>query len=120
MNISSPVTLLVVNDLQISKDFYLNFLNLKLVEEHLDCIKMQTKHHPIIMFQGTDNSVDYQHGFNANSTLVFAVECLDNRIAELKSKGVSFIHESPNKNRWGRYSAFKDTSGIIHELMELF
>lgn len=45
---------------------------------------------------------------------------LDEKINALKSKGVEFIHEVPNENRWGRYAAFKDPSGIVHELMEFY
>ena len=40
------------------------------------------------------------------------------KVKELKAKGVPFIHESPGQNQWGRYMAFKDPSGIVHELME--
>jgi hypothetical protein len=51
---------------------------------------------------------------------VITVSHLDERIKELKSNGVIFIHKSPNENRWGRYAAFKDPSGIVNELMEFF
>ena len=70
------------------------------------------------MFQSGMESIEYEHGYNANSTLVFTVQNLDEKIRNLKSKGVVFVHESPNQNRWGRYSAFKDPSGIVHEVME--
>jgi len=52
--------------------------------------------------------------------LVLTVSNLDEKINELKSKGVVFVHKSPNENRWGRYAAFKDPSGIVNELMEFF
>jgi glyoxylase I family protein len=115
----SPSTLLVVQNLQVSQEFYVNVLGLDLVEEHSDCIKLKAGHHEVIMFQGTMESTEYKHGYNANSTLLFIVNDLDNKINDFKSRGVVFIHERPNKNRWGRYAAFKDPSGIIHELFEL-
>jgi hypothetical protein len=37
----------------------------------------------------------------------------------MKSQGVEFIHETPNAQPWGRYNAFKDPSGIVHEVFEL-
>ncbi|MBV1909804.1 MAG: VOC family protein [Kangiellaceae bacterium] len=114
----SPLTLLVVKDLKESLQFYTEVLGLKLIENHSDCIKLKVEHHEVIMFQGTMNSIKYSHGYNANSTLLFTVEHLDQKISQLKSKGAIFIHETPNENRWGRYSAFKDPSGIVHELFE--
>jgi len=116
----SPSTLLVVRDLSISKEFYVELLGLNILEEYEDSLKLQSGSHNILMFQGAITAIDYDHGYNANSTLVFTVRDLDERITELKSKGIVFIHKSPNENRWGRYAAFKDPSGITHELMEFF
>jgi len=114
----NPSTLLVVQNLHVSKDFYLNVLGLELIEEHDNCIKLKVGEHTVIMFQGTMETVDYEHGYNSNSTLVFTVQDLNKKITELKAQGVVFVHSSPNENRWGRYSAFKDPSGIVHEIME--
>jgi len=113
-------TLLVVQNLHLSIDFYVNLLGLDLVEEHSNCVKLTAGYHEVIMFEGTMASIEYKHGYNANSTLVFTVKNLDEKINQLKSKGVVFVHESPNQNRWGRYAAFKDPSGIVHEVFEFF
>ena len=120
MIIDNPSTLLVVDDLALSKNFYLDTLGLELVEQHDDCIKFKAGHHELIMFQGSKTSAMYEHGYNANSTLLFTVSELDKKMNELKAKGVTFIHQKPNQNRWGRYAAFKDPSGIVHELFEVF
>jgi len=102
-----------------SVDFFVNVLSFSIVENYPDCVKLKYGLQQVIMFQGTLDTVDYKHGFNANSTLLITVSNLDDKIQELKSKGVNFIHKTPNQNRWGRYSAFKDPSGIVHELFEL-
>jgi len=114
----NPSTLLVVHNLQISKDFYVNVLGFEIIEEFEDCVKLKIGSHEVFMFQSGIESIEYEHGYNANSTLVFTVRNLDKKIIELKSKGVFFVHKSPNENKWGRYAAFKDPSGIVHELME--
>ena len=88
-----------------------------LEEKNKDCIQLKCGQHAVIMFQGTMAAIDYEHGFN--STLLITVTDLDQKIAEMESKGIVFIHKTPNKNKWGRYSAFKDPSGIVHELFEL-
>lgn len=120
MNKTAPATLLVVDDLQQSLSFYTKVLNLAVIEQHKDCIKLNSGGHDIIMFQGDSAAVDYAHGYNANSTLLFTVDNLDQQIERLKAHRVEFVHATPNENRWGRYAAFKDPSGIIHELFELF
>lgn len=114
----NPSSLLVVHDLKVSKVFYSDVLGVEIIEERDDAIKLNIGNHVVFMFQGTSQAVEYQHGYNANSSLVFTVENLDEKIDDLKSKSVDFVHKSPNENRWGRYAAFKDPSGIIHELME--
>jgi len=116
----NPSTLLVVHNLSVSKAFYINVLGFNIIEEYEDSLKLRLGSHNIFMFQGTMAAISYEHGYNSNSSLVLTVSNLDNKIKELKSKAVVFIHNSPNENRWGRYAAFKDPSGIVHELMEFF
>ncbi|MGS0680640.1 VOC family protein [Shewanella sp. 125m-7] len=116
----SPSTLLVVHNLIISKAFYVDTLGLNIVEEYEDSVKFNCGSHNVLMFEGTMQATNYEHGYHANSSLVLTVHNLDEKIKELKSKGVVFIHETPNENRWGRYAAFKDPSGIVNELMEFF
>ena len=114
----NPSTLLVVHNLLESKDFYDNILGLTIVEEYKDSSKLKIGSHNVFMFQGTMPAKNSEHGYNANSSLVILVSHLDEKIIELKSKGVVFVHQSPNENRWGRYAAFLDPSGIVNELME--
>ncbi|KGJ90766.1 VOC family protein [Colwellia psychrerythraea] len=116
----NPSTLLVVQDLLISKKFYIDVLGLILVEEYEDSLKLKNGSHNVFMFGGAMEAANYKHGFNSNSSLVLTVRNLDEKIEELKSKGVVFVHKSPHENRWGRYAAFKDPSGIVNELMEFF
>jgi predicted enzyme related to lactoylglutathione lyase len=116
----NPSTLLVVQDLLASRDFYVDTLGLTIVEEYEDSLKLKSGSHNVLMFQGTMEAKNYEHGYNSNSSLVLTVSNLDEKINELKSKGVIFVHKSPNENRWGRYAAFKDPSGIVNELMEFF
>ena len=116
----NPSTLLVVNNLKVSRAFYVDILGVDVIEELENAIKLQIGNHQIFMFQGSKGSIDYQHGYNANSTLIFSVQNLDEKINELRAKGIKFVHERPNENKWGRYAAFKDPSGIVHELMEFY
>ncbi len=116
----NPSTLLVVQDLLISKKFYVDVLGLILVEEYEDSLKLKIGSHTVFMFGGAMAAINYEHGYNSNSSLVLTVSNLDEKIEELKLKGVVFVHKSPYENKWGRYAAFKDPSGIVNELMEFF
>ncbi|WP_448548816.1 VOC family protein [Thalassotalea fusca] len=116
----NPATLLVVSNLQASKKFYLDVLNFELVEEFTHSLKMKLGNHTFIIFQGSKDAADYEHGYNASSTVVFPVENIDEAINRLSANKVEFIHSSPNQNQWGRYIAFKDPSGIVFEVMEWF
>jgi len=91
----SPSTLLVVQNLALSKEFYVNVLGLIVTEEYHDSLKLKLGSHSVYMFQGTNQAVNYEHGYNANATLVLSVSNLDEKIKELKSKGVVFVHDSP-------------------------
>jgi len=111
-------TMLVVANLEIAKQFYIDVLELNLISEHSDRIHLSVGGYEIVIFQGQGPAVDSNHGSDANSTLIFTTKHLDQRMADLKLKGVQFLHKTPNSNEWGRYCAFKDPSGIVHELFE--
>ncbi|WP_448564904.1 VOC family protein [Thalassotalea ganghwensis] len=114
----SPSTLLVVNDLTESKRFYTQVLGFKVEEAYPERVRLSYGGHHVFMFQGTAGAVDYDHGVNANETLILPVSDLDAKIRQLKALGVCFIHQVPSENPWGRYAAFKDPSGIVLEIMQ--
>ena len=92
-------TLLVVDDLKISKNFYENILGLEISEELETAIKFKLGDHIILMFEGGHHAVEYDHGINANSTLIFNTQNLDSEIEKLKLQGVEFVHTTPNENK---------------------
>lgn len=112
-------TMLIVADLAVSRQFYLEVLGLKIESEYPDRIYFTLGDHSIVMFQGQGRAVASEHACDANSTLVFSTKNLDQKIKQMRAQGVEFIHESPNAQPWGRYNAFKDPSGIVHEVFEL-
>jgi predicted enzyme related to lactoylglutathione lyase len=111
-------TLLVVHDLEISKKFYIDTLGLTFISEHENCVQLKIGDHEVVIFEGDSKGVNYRHGYESNSTLVLIINNLDEKIDLLKKQGVEFVHQTPNENQWGRYAAFKDPSGIVHEIFE--
>jgi len=115
---NSAMTLLVVKDLKIAKDFYLDVLEMSLIEETQEGIKLALGSHQILLFEGESVAVEYQHGIQANSNLVIEVANLETKLAQFKDLNIPILHTEPGENKWGRYSAFKDPSGIVHELIQ--
>lgn len=115
---SIPGTLLVVNDLEESIQFYVKVLGLVEVERHSDSAVLMVNQHKVYLFEGTDAAQEYRHAEQANSTLVFNVKSLDTALSWLKSHHVNIVHDDVSENRWGRYIGFVDPSGIIHEIFE--
>ncbi len=70
------------------------------------------------LFECTSPAPPITHGSFAASVLVFEVSDLDARIAELKAKGVRFVHAEPATNGLFRYAAFMAPGGVVHELAE--
>ena len=60
----NPSTLLVVQDLLISKKFYVDVLGLILVEEYEDSLKLKSGSHTVFMFGGAMEATNYEHGYN--------------------------------------------------------
>lgn len=118
MRIRAASTMLVVEDLQLSKQFYVEVLGLELQAEYDNRMYFNIGGHPVVMFQGDGKAIASKHAYDANSTLVFTVDNLDESIAHLRNNGVVFVHEAPFNQVWGRYAAFKDPSGIVHEVYE--
>ncbi len=54
----------------------------------------------------------------AGSSIAFSVPSLDVAVAELRAKGVRFLHSTPNEGPSGRYVAFVDPFGTVHELAQ--
>jgi glyoxylase I family protein len=54
----------------------------------------------------------------AGSSIAFKVESIDLCVAELRDRGVEFLHGQVAVNDHGRYIAFKDPFGVVHELFE--
>ena len=116
---NKAMTMLVVTDLEISKQFYVNVMGLKIRAERPNQIHFMLGDHEIVMFQGDGPAIKSKHAYDANSTLLFTTTQLDEKISQLKAHGVEFVHQTPYQQAWGRYAAFKDPSGIVHELFEL-
>lgn len=54
----------------------------------------------------------------SRSVFVFKVPDLDASLAHLRAHNVTVLHATPGCNEDGRYAAFVDPFGIVHEIFE--
>jgi catechol 2,3-dioxygenase-like lactoylglutathione lyase family enzyme len=54
----------------------------------------------------------------ARSVLVFEVPNIESALQKLQTHNVTILHSKPSENQNGRYVAFEDPFGIVHEIFE--
>jgi predicted enzyme related to lactoylglutathione lyase len=105
-------------DLAGAKAFYGGVLGFALKSETPQRLVFAHEGVDLVIFKGNANAVPYRHGEDAHTVFVFAVPSLDVAMTALKQQGVSFLHDRPNQNEFGRYAAFRDPFGNVLELSE--
>lgn len=110
--------LIFVSDLTEAKHFYCNLLGFPLKEERNDRIEFIHEGCDFVAFKCDSNAIVENYSQVARSTFVFEVESIDETFQSLRSKGVRFLHETPNENDRSRYAAFVDPFGNVHEIFE--
>ena len=53
-----------------------------------------------------------------SGVLGFPVSAEGDDLRELEARGVEFLHEAPAEGPLGRYAAFGEPFGIVHELQD--
>lgn len=111
-------TMLIVTDLVQSKRFYVEVLGLVVRQEYSDRVIFDVAGHEVVMFQGDGPAIVSEHACDANSTLIFSVADLEQKLAHFAANGVPLVHDAVVEKPWGRYMAFSDPSGIVHEIFQ--
>jgi glyoxylase I family protein len=109
---------LIVSDLAATKRFYGDLLGFAVTGEDESKIVFAHEGAPFVAFLGERPTPPRAHGEEAASVFAFEVGALDAEMARLRAAGVTFIHQTPGRNAWGRYAALRDPSGNVIELME--
>lgn len=110
---------MTVTDIEVAKHFYCQVLGLTLEEEYLEkeILVLKNEGPTLVIHKGSRKaSIQYPH--EAQSLIIFSSENLDRDILELKEKGVKFLSDSPFDASVGRFIAFEDPFGNVHELLE--
>jgi lactoylglutathione lyase len=109
-----------VSDLDKAVDWYSNTLGFEISKEHY--------HYPVaidlvhegcrLLLHTADKPARIDYPNVAQTLVCIQTEYLASSMNDLKTKGVEFIHETPQKFPAGVYVAFKDPFGNVHELVE--
>jgi len=72
-----------------------------------------------LILHDAKNTAKIHYPDDVQTMVVWKTEDLEKSISELKLKGVDFIFTEPNRINVGKFVAFRDPFGNVHELIEL-
>jgi catechol 2,3-dioxygenase-like lactoylglutathione lyase family enzyme len=110
--------MIFVSDLVEAKRFYCDVLGFGVKAENET--RLEFVHEPcaFVAFKCEKDATVENYAQEARSVFVFEVQSIDEAFGALKKKGVRFLHEEPTQNDLGRYAAFRDPFGNVHEIYE--
>ena len=106
-----------VKDLKEGAKFYSEVLGLKVKTELPYLILLDNGEMDLVLCQAEEPAeVNYP---NASTVVLgFPTEDLAKSMGQLKSKGVALLHSTPQDFPGGKFVAFRDPSGNVHELLQ--
>jgi len=118
MRLSLRSVLVFAPDLYVARHFYEELLGLSLDRMDESYLLFQGMNLQLAVFLCEMESTEDNYSREAGSSIAFAVPDLDAAVSELSAKGVHFLHTAPNDGPIGRYMAFLNPFGTVHELVE--
>ena len=101
-----------------ARHFYCDILDFQAAGESETSIAFKGAGCEFIAYKCTKPTHARDYASEARAVFVFEVADLDSALARLRNQGVTIIHSEPGENEHGRYAAFADPFGIVHELLE--
>ena len=110
--------MIFVSDLTEAKRFYCEVLGFVLAEETETRLAFEHDGCPFVAYL-CEAAVEVQnYSRESRSVFVFEVASLDQQMTALREAGVAVLHDAPSENDQGRYAAFADPFGNVHEIWE--
>jgi lactoylglutathione lyase len=105
-----------VSDLAAATRFYTEVLGFEVKQSFGDYATKLTSDGPSLLLcaGGGKTPGNYPSGV----VLGHSTKDLDKKMNELRQKGVKLLHDQPEPFPAGRYAAFTDPFGTVHELLE--
>ena len=106
-----------VNDLKEGAKFYSGPLGLTVKKEMPYLVVFENGGTDIVLCQA-EEAAALNYPNSSSVVLGFPTANLTESIGQFQSQGVSLIHSEPQDFPGGKFVAFKDPSGNVHELIE--
>lgn len=110
--------MIFVTDLDRAKSFYCGTLGFRLASERAGQLVLTFANGSLVAFKCEKDGRVGDYANEARSVFIFGVSNLDTMMEDMRSKGVRFLHDIPAQTERGRYAAFVDPFGNVHELFE--
>ena len=111
--------MIFVPDLREAKRFYSEVLGFPVRSEEADRVVFAHPGCDLVAFRCDRGAEVGEYSREARAVLVFAVASIDETVARLRAEGIRVLHDTPASNSLGRYAAFVDPFGIVHEVLEV-
>lgn len=112
------ILVVMTPDIAEARRFYSDVLGFRVLSETPDFLELGGGGVAFHVFRCEAAAPGTRHGAEAASVFAFHVPSIDLAMADLKAKGVEFLHGAPASNAYGRYAAFKAPGGLVHEIVE--
>ena len=122
--VGSPIGLSFSNllvfapDLSVAREFYGETLGLELVRAEENFLAFKGVGFELDVFSCSTATQASGYSERPGSSIAFSVPELAAAVSALRARGVRFLHETPQSGPLGRYVAFSDPFGTVHELVE--
>lgn len=118
MNLSLRNVLVFAPDLTIAQEFYGETLGLPLERADQDFLIFQSSTFTLSVFRCAHTREEGRYSDESGSSIAFSVPSLAEAVTRLRERDVTVLHDTPNEGPLGRYVAFADPFGTVHELIE--
>jgi glyoxylase I family protein len=110
--------MIFVPDLQAARAFYVGVLGFSVAREGEGHTVFRFDGGELIAFRCDREAPIGDYSREARAVFVFDVASVQETMNTLKARGVRLLHDVPAEGPMGRYAAFVDPFGIVHEIRE--
>ena len=110
--------MIFVPDILAAKRFYSDVLGFGIGIETSDSVTFTGARCRFVAYKCAKPAMTRDYGVEAQAVFVFEVPNLDKALQKLSRHHVTVLHSTPGENEEGRYAAFVDPFGIVHEIFE--
>lgn len=110
--------IIFVPDLEKARQFYSGVLGFEVETENEKSLSFRGAGCEFVAYKCRKPTTVGDYANEARAVFVFEVPDLEAAIEKLRAHNATVLHDTPGENENGRYVAFVDPFGIVHEILE--